>query len=84
MRTLIALLPALNFFGCSIRPLTLLVGRSGPDLYAGDGLLMFWSHQPIAPWQTQAWIGGTVPRAGDNCSAIAFDGRAIGGADAVR
>jgi hypothetical protein len=52
----VALLPALNFFGCSIRPLTLLAGRSGPDLYAGDGLLMFWSHQPIAPWQTQAWI----------------------------
>ena len=21
----------------------------GPDLYAGDGLLMFWSHEPIAP-----------------------------------
>jgi phage terminase large subunit-like protein len=28
----------------------------GHDLYAGDGLLMFWSHQPIAPWQTEAWI----------------------------
>ena len=28
----------------------------GPDLYAGDGLLMFWSHTPVAPWQTQAWI----------------------------
>jgi hypothetical protein len=21
-----------------------------PGLYAGDGLLMFWSHEPIAPW----------------------------------
>src|SRR5262245_22036733 len=28
----------------------------GPDLHAGDGLLMFWSHEPIAPWQTAAWI----------------------------
>jgi len=28
----------------------------GPALYAGDGLLMFWSHQPIAPWQTEAWL----------------------------
>jgi phage terminase large subunit-like protein len=28
----------------------------GTDLYAGDGLLMFWSHQPIAPWQTPQWI----------------------------
>lgn len=28
----------------------------GKDLHAGDGLLMFWSHEPIAPWQTQAWL----------------------------
>jgi hypothetical protein len=28
----------------------------GPDLRAGDGMLMFWSHQPIAPWQTPEWI----------------------------
>src|SRR5256885_731789 len=27
-----------------------------PDLHAGDGLLMFWTHDPIAPWQTPAWI----------------------------
>ena len=27
----------------------------GPDLRAGDGILMFWSHAPIAPWQTEAW-----------------------------
>ena len=27
-----------------------------PDLYAGDGLLMFWSHVPIAPWQDEAWL----------------------------
>jgi hypothetical protein len=28
----------------------------GPDLHAGDGLLMFWSHKPIAPWQDQNWL----------------------------
>jgi phage terminase large subunit-like protein len=29
----------------------------GPDLYAtDDGLLMFWSHDPVAPWQTPEWI----------------------------
>jgi phage terminase large subunit-like protein len=28
----------------------------GEDLYAGDGLLMFWSHRPIAPWQDAAWL----------------------------
>ena len=27
-----------------------------PDLHAGDGLLMFWSHTPIAPWQTPEWL----------------------------
>jgi phage terminase large subunit-like protein len=28
----------------------------GTDLYAGDGLLMFWRHAPIAPWQDEAWL----------------------------
>ena len=28
----------------------------GPDLRAGDGMLCFWSHVPIAPWQTEAWV----------------------------
>ena len=27
-----------------------------PDLHAGDGLLMFWSHEPVAPWQSEAWL----------------------------
>jgi phage terminase large subunit-like protein len=27
-----------------------------PNLYAGDGLLMFWSHEPVAPWQTEKWL----------------------------
>jgi len=26
------------------------------NLYAGEGMLMFWSHDPVAPWQTAAWI----------------------------
>lgn len=25
----------------------------GPDLHAGDGLLFFWSHTPVAPWQDE-------------------------------
>jgi hypothetical protein len=28
----------------------------GLDLRAGDGMLMFWSHVPVAPWQTDEWI----------------------------
>jgi phage terminase large subunit-like protein len=29
----------------------------GEDLYGGnDGLLMFWSHKPVAPWQDEAWL----------------------------
>jgi hypothetical protein len=27
-----------------------------PGLRAGDGLLMAWHHEPIAPWQTPAWL----------------------------
>jgi phage terminase large subunit-like protein len=27
-----------------------------PNLHAGDGILMAWHHEPIAPWQTEAWI----------------------------
>ena len=27
-----------------------------PNLYAGDGILMFWSHDPVARWQTDAWL----------------------------
>ena len=28
----------------------------GPDLHEAPGLLMFWTHQPVAPWQTGEWI----------------------------
>jgi phage terminase large subunit-like protein len=28
----------------------------GDALHVGDGLLMFWSHTPVAPWQTEAWL----------------------------
>jgi phage terminase large subunit-like protein len=28
----------------------------GDDLHAGDGLLFFWSHKPLAPWQDEAWL----------------------------
>ena len=27
-----------------------------PALYRRSGLLMFWSHVPVAPWQTQQWL----------------------------
>jgi phage terminase large subunit-like protein len=28
----------------------------GPNLHGGDGLLMAWHHEPIAPWQTPEWM----------------------------
>jgi Phage Terminase len=28
----------------------------GRNLHAGDGMLMFWSHEPIAPWQDERWL----------------------------
>lgn len=27
-----------------------------PGLHAGDGILLAWHHQPIAPWQTETWL----------------------------
>jgi len=30
--------------------------KVAPDLHAGDGILMFWSHVPVAPWQDDAWL----------------------------
>ena len=27
-----------------------------PGLHAGDGMLMFWTHQPVAPWQDEKWL----------------------------
>ena len=34
----------------------------GPDLRAGDGILFFWSHTPIAPWQTESLARGDAPQ----------------------
>ena len=28
----------------------------GPDLHAGAGCLLYWTHEPQAPWQTPEWI----------------------------
>jgi phage terminase large subunit-like protein len=28
----------------------------GPDLHAGDGMLMFWTHRPVGPWQDEKWF----------------------------
>ena len=27
----------------------------GEDLFAGDGMITFWSHKPVAPWQDADW-----------------------------
>jgi hypothetical protein len=28
----------------------------GPSLYASEGLLMAWHHEPVAPWQSLQWL----------------------------
>jgi phage terminase large subunit-like protein len=28
----------------------------GEDLYAGNGLLLYWTHKPVAPWQSPEWL----------------------------
>ena len=30
--------------------------KIGKDLFAGDGMLTFWSHTPIASWQDEQWL----------------------------
>jgi hypothetical protein len=30
-----------------------------PNLHAGDGILCFWSHDPVAPWQDENWLAET-------------------------
>jgi hypothetical protein len=35
----------------------------GEDLRGGDGLLMFWSHKPIASWQDENWLKSDAARA---------------------
>ena len=34
-----------------------------PSLFAAAGLLMFWSTKPVAPWQTEGWLGRNAGRA---------------------
>src|SRR5580704_3857047 len=34
----------------------LLQPQVAPNLHAGDGMLMFWSYEPVAPWQTDSWL----------------------------
>jgi hypothetical protein len=43
-----------------------------PSLYAGDGLLMFWSHEPVAPWQTESWLA-EMRRSLRPCAVPAYD-----------
>ena len=40
-----------------------------PDLHAGNGLLFFWSHKPIAPWQTAEWLEHAARAATESVSA---------------
>jgi hypothetical protein len=41
--------------------------RIAPDLYSNGGLLAYWLHRPVAPWQTERWLDqmreGTRPNA---------------------
>ena len=30
--------------------------QAAPGLYRQPGMLMFWSHEPVAPWQTEEWL----------------------------
>ena len=50
----------------------------GPHLYAGDGLLMFWSHAPIAPWQDERWLAQMRQQLRPNAYLRMIENRFVG------
>jgi phage terminase large subunit-like protein len=53
----------------------LLLPEIGKDLRAGEGLLMFWSHVPIAPWQDQDWLDNSRATMRPNAYARMIENR---------
>jgi phage terminase large subunit-like protein len=50
-----------------------------PDLRAGDGILMFWSHKPIAKWQDDAWLADGRRMLRPSQSARMYENRWVSG-----
>ena len=55
----------------------------GTDLRAGDGQLFFWSHVPIAPWQTPEWIEQMRRTLRPNQYLRMVENRFVGAADSL-
>jgi hypothetical protein len=54
---------------------------AGTDLRAGNGQLFFWSHVPIAPWQTEQWLAEMRRTCRPNQYLRMFENRFVGAAD---
>lgn len=52
------------------------------DLYAQDGMLMFWSHTPVVPWQTPEWIEQMRDQLRPNAFLRMIENRFVGGEEA--
>jgi phage terminase large subunit-like protein len=50
----------------------------GPDLHAGDGLLCFWTHSPVAPWQDEAWLAQMRKQLRPNAYLRLIENRFVG------
>ena len=48
-----------------------------PALRQQDGLLMFWSHVPVAPWQTPAWLAQMRAQLRPNAYARMIENRFV-------
>jgi phage terminase large subunit-like protein len=54
----------------------------GPSLHAGDGLLMAWHTEPIAPWQTEQWLTDMRRSLRPNQYLRMCENKFVGGEDA--
>jgi hypothetical protein len=54
----------------------------GPGLHAGDGMLVAWHHEPIAPWQTAKWLSDMRRSLRPNQYLRMCENRFVGGEDA--
>jgi phage terminase large subunit-like protein len=52
-----------------------------PDLYRQDGLLMYWTHDLVAPWQTDAWREGMRAQSRPNAYLRMIENRFVTGSE---
>jgi hypothetical protein len=54
------------------------------DLHRQAGMLMFWTHQPVAPWQTPTWLDQMRAQLRPNAYLRMIENRFVSGEEQVR